>query len=171
MRFRTAPCPMVISLDRMLPHGSCSLPGTRKETDSLLPPKRTGPCLALLLLGVTWPPHHNGAGGLLHHHFTLTLAGGVFLWPDPAGSSEESPPRVLPGSMSCRVRTFLDTDFSAPRPSGWPDVSIIPSRGRFVNLNSSGGSFGFIIVKIFQSHPHKFDCEVRGLYEKTIGCR
>jgi hypothetical protein len=26
-------------------------------------------------------------------------------------------------------------------------------------------------VKIFQSHPHKFDCEVRGLYEKTIGCR
>ena len=25
------------------------------------------------------------AGGLLHHHFTLALAGGSFLWPDPAG--------------------------------------------------------------------------------------
>lgn len=25
------------------------------------------------------------AGGLLNHHFTLALAGGMFLWPDPAG--------------------------------------------------------------------------------------
>jgi len=30
------------------------------------------------------------------------------LWPDPAGSSEESPPRGLPGGLPCGERTFLD---------------------------------------------------------------
>ena len=79
-----------------------------------------GPCLALLRLGVAWPLHYGSAGGLLHHHFTLALAGGMFLWPYPAGSSEESPPRVLPGNLPCGVRTFLDADRSTPRPSGRP---------------------------------------------------
>jgi hypothetical protein len=30
------------------------------------------------------------------------------LWPDPAGFSEESPPRELPGGLPCGERTFLD---------------------------------------------------------------
>jgi len=64
-----------------------------------------------------WPCSNRGlpgrgitanAGGLLHHLFTLTLAGGMSLWPDPAGSSEESPPRVLPGGSPCGERTFLE---------------------------------------------------------------
>ncbi len=93
-----------------------------------------GPCLALLQLGVAWPLHYGSAGGLLHHHFTLALAGGMFLWPCPAGSPEGSPPRALPGNLPCGVRTFLDADRSTPRPSGWPDISMIPSQAWFVNL-------------------------------------
>jgi len=93
-----------------------------------------GPCLALLRLGVTWPLHYGSAGGPLHHLFTLALAGGMFLWPCPVGSPEGSPPRVLPGNLPCGVRTFLDADRSTPRPSGWPDISIIPFTNRFVNL-------------------------------------
>jgi hypothetical protein len=49
------------------------------------------------------------AGGLLNRHFTLALAGGIFLWPDLAGSPKGSPPRVLPGSALYGVRTFLET--------------------------------------------------------------
>jgi len=90
--FRTAPEGKVISLGWMLPSSSCSLPGTNEEAGSFLPLEGGHrPCLALLLVGVAWPPHYCSAGGLLHRHFTLTLAGGVFLWPDPVGSSRRSP--------------------------------------------------------------------------------
>jgi hypothetical protein len=34
-------------------------------------------------MGVAWPLHYGSAGGLLHRRFTLALAGGLFLWPDP----------------------------------------------------------------------------------------
>jgi hypothetical protein len=57
----------VISLGRMLPSGSCSLPGTHKKT-SRFPPSKDGPgpCLALLPSGVAWLPHYCG------HRWSLT---------------------------------------------------------------------------------------------------
>ena len=129
----------IIYLGQSLPNGSSSLPGIQKKTGRfLLPEGRLYPCLTLLRLRVAWPPHCCGAGGLLHRLFTLTLAGGMSLWPDLAGSSEESPPRVLPGSLPYGARTFLEgvsnltiTAFS--RSSGQPGTQIIPNSPIEVN--------------------------------------
>ena len=109
-----------------MPTGSCSLPGTDRKASRFPPHKRLRPCLALLRLGVAWPLHCCNAGGLLHRLFTLALASGMSLWPCPAGSSEESPPRALPGNLLCGVRTFLDADYSTPRPSSRPVPSSYP---------------------------------------------
>ena len=70
--------------------------------------RRLYPCLTLLQLGVAWPLHYGSAGGLLRHLFTLTRGGGMSLWPDPVSSSVESSLRVLPGSLLCGARTFLE---------------------------------------------------------------
>ncbi len=100
---------MVISLGDRLPWRSCSLPETHEKAGRFPSPEGgIGLCLALLRPGVAWPRHYGRAGGLLHHLFTLALAGGMSLWPDPAGSSEESPPRELPGGVPCGERTFLE---------------------------------------------------------------
>ena len=48
---------------------------------------------------------------------------GMFLWPDPAGKwtgirQYRPPPRVLPGTLLCGVRTFLDSGIlSRDRPT------------------------------------------------------
>jgi len=62
-----------------------------------------------------WPCSNRGlpgrgitanAGGLLHHLFTLTLAGGMSLWP----YRQVAPSRDFPGFVPCGVRTFLSGD-------------------------------------------------------------
>ena len=64
-------------------------------------------CLALLLVGVTWPPHiAASAGGLLHHLFTLAGVTPALCLCGPI--RQVTPPRVLPGTMLYGVRTFLD---------------------------------------------------------------
>ena len=70
---------MIISLGRLLPDGSCSLPGTRTG--------RAAPrsCLALLPAGVAWPPHCCGRRWSLTPPFhPYQSPGGMSLWPDPA---------------------------------------------------------------------------------------
>jgi hypothetical protein len=69
-------------------------------------------------------------------------SGGLFLWPDLAGSSVESPPRELPGSLPCGARTFLEGDSNLSitglsRSSGQPGKGIIPASEGCVN------DFGF----------------------------
>ena len=74
-----------------------------------VPRRKPCPCLALLPVGVAWPPHYCGAGGLLHRRFTLTPA------PEGAGAVCFCGPiqhltafRTLSGTAPDGVRTFLD---------------------------------------------------------------
>ena len=112
----------VISLGRTLPNGSCSLPETREKTGRFPTSEK--------VIVSAWPCSNRGlpgrgitanAGGLLHHLFTLTLAGGLFLWPDPADCS-------APGVT--RRFALWSADFprspKAPRPSDQPGLSVYP---------------------------------------------
>jgi hypothetical protein len=112
---------MVICLDGASPHRSSSLPETqRKRAASLVRPKPDhsfllglapdGGCLAAPITGY--------AGGLLHHRFTLTslTAGGMFLWPDPAGCPTPGVTRH-PALWSADFPRFRQAE---PRPSGQP---------------------------------------------------
>jgi hypothetical protein len=120
----------IISLGCAFPHSSCGLPGTlaavrtaARETSSLPPlQERLYPCLALLPIGVTWPP-------------TLLRAPVVSYTGPPVGRPRNgsrrtptfsplpgrsravcfcgpirqvAPPRELPGIVLYGVRTFLD---------------------------------------------------------------
>ena len=63
------------------------------------------------------------AGGLLHHLFTLTgvTPGGLFLWPNPAGTGRKTGP--TPGvTRHCALWSadFPLDDRLAPAPSGCP---------------------------------------------------
>ena len=46
----------IICLGRRLPAASCSLPGTQTRRAASRPPRRARSCLALLPVGVAWPP-------------------------------------------------------------------------------------------------------------------
>ena len=100
----------IIYLGASLPIRSSGLPGTEKKASRFpLPGGSSRPCLTLLRLRVTWPLHCCKRRWSLAPPFHPYPCGRfVFLWPDLAGSSEESPPRVLPGSLPCGVRTFLE---------------------------------------------------------------
>ncbi len=130
---RTTPEGMVISLGRSSPPGSCSLPGTNEKA-SRFPPRERGhrPCLALLPVGVAWPPYYYVRRWSLTPPFHpcsceryLSVAQSSRFLP------EESPLRVLPGTAPYGVRTFLEAQ-NAPRPSDPPDRFIITASGGFV---------------------------------------
>lgn len=75
------------------------LPAARRQTLSLLDLAPAEGCLAAALLRTPVVSYTAFS--------TLPLRAVFFLWPDLAGSSEESPSRVLPGSLLCGARTFL----------------------------------------------------------------
>jgi len=85
----------------MLAHGACGegylsgsdvtirlkQPTRDSRKTSRFPPSEEGIASAWLCSHWGLPGRRiaASAGGLLSHHFTLALAGGIFLWPDPAG--------------------------------------------------------------------------------------
>lgn len=89
-----------------------------------LPPRR--PCLALLPVGVAWPPGSPRTPVVSYTAFSPlpaapgeeAPAGGLFLWPYPSGY----PAWVLPSTVPSGARTFL-----TPRPArsatAWPTWS------------------------------------------------
>ena len=85
-----------------------------------VPRRKPCPCLALLPVGVAWPPHYCGAGGLLNRRFTLTplprgRGAGCFCGPILTLASF----RELPGTVPCGARTFLDAcEKRRGRPTG-----------------------------------------------------
>jgi len=90
-----------MSLGGALLHRSSGPPGARmKRAVSCA-------CLALLRLGVAWQPCYHDPGGLLHHHFTLAK-GDLWRFVSVALFQKITSLRVLPGSLLCGVRTFLD---------------------------------------------------------------
>jgi len=90
---------------RTLPPGSSSLPGARTERAA---PR---PCLALLRVGVAWPAHcwdrrwsltppfHPCSSLRAERFISVALSAGL-------------PARVLPGTLPCGARTFLDPPFT-----------------------------------------------------------
>jgi len=60
----------------------------------------------LLRTGFAWRENCFSPGGLLPHLFTLTLAGGMFLWHFPLVRTNWGLPSVLP----CGARTFLPSE-------------------------------------------------------------
>lgn len=93
-----------------------------------LPPRR--PCLALLPVGVAWPPGSPRTPVVSYTTFSplpaLVMdryrspptAGGLFLWPYPSGC----PAWVLPSTVPCGARTFL-TPRMARSATAWPTWS------------------------------------------------
>src|SRR5437763_3413937 len=70
----------------------------------------------LLQVGFSRPAGLPAAGGLLPHHFTFAgprCPAVFFLWHSPSGR----PDRVLPGTLLCGARTFLDRD--NPAAAAW----------------------------------------------------
>jgi len=111
----TAPAGMIIYLGEPLPARSSGLPGAPGKRATSRPQMRTSPLLGLapgggyLAAGIT-----TGAGGLLHHLFTITTRALIgtratcFCGP----VRRVTPPRVLPGTVLCGVRTFLSLALS-----------------------------------------------------------
>ena len=114
----------IIHLRPLLPAAWCDLPeGSGEQPSSASADARTRPFdLApggvYRAIPVTWD-----AGGLLHRRFTLTsvsmrwlgislwLEAVCFLWHCPAGH----PGWVLPTTLLCGVRTFLNGAYAPPR--------------------------------------------------------
>ncbi len=142
------PTPMIISLGCELPHTSCSLPEvmglavrvTGSHLRKELPLLDLAPCGGYLAAGIT-----ACAGGLLHRLFTLTTSHRPAISFKPWGrrqgvavylcgpnrqvarssSVRDTPSRVLPGTLPCGVRTFLNS--AKPlRSSSQPGTFIIP---------------------------------------------
>jgi len=67
---------VTIHLAPALPPGSSDQPGDRAG-------RPFAPYWVLLRVGLAQPAGHPAAGELLPRHFTLTLAGGMFLWRFP----------------------------------------------------------------------------------------
>jgi hypothetical protein len=126
-----------IHLGLPLPTASCGLPassggppsnaraGARVSPGPLLDLAPGGVCLAA--------PVTRSAGGLLHHRFTLTVhpagAGSTavcFLWHCPAGH----PGWVLPTTLPCGARTFLDELPRRGRPADSSASSLRALRAR-----------------------------------------
>src|SRR5690606_1288442 len=134
-----------IHLGPPLPAASSGLPaGSDGPPSSACAGSLAGPLLDLAPGGVYLAAHVTvGAGELLPHLFTLTTGGPVavcFLWHFPAGH----PGSVLPTTLPCGARTFLDGDRSPTRPSGrlvrrtYDDsgFAVVPDR-KSTRLNSS----------------------------------
>ena len=103
------------------------------ETSSLLSLRGLAPgggCLAARIAA--------DAGGLLHRLFTFTLAGSLFLWPDPADYPARGLLRSGITPAPCPVECGLSStrhSRARPRPSGRPeDDFIIPEQGGLVNI-------------------------------------
>jgi len=79
--------------------------------------RATHPCSALLRVGVTEPSGHPDAGELLPHLFTLALFGRFEV---SVALSEDRSSWVLPSTLPCGVRTFLEPIRPATtHPSPW----------------------------------------------------
>ncbi len=152
------PPTVTISLGRVLPHGSSSLPGTfgsgepgGEQPMSLLDLAPGGGCLAA---GIT-----ARAGGLLSERdyshpwriellpFAIAISplpavslppGGMFLWPDPASCPA---PGVTRRHALWSADFPLQADSSLQRSPGQPWDHILPALGREVN-----GSFVICIL-------------------------
>ena len=134
------PAPMTISLGRELPHTSCSLPEHAdlavQATSSRLP---KGSALLDLAPGGGYLAADVAAcaGGLLHHLFTLTSPLSAPLIPKESSEiggvavcfcgpiRQVAPPRELPGTLPCGVRTFLDGNIHRDHPVSLGNL-IIP---------------------------------------------
>jgi len=119
---------MIIYLGRLLPDGSCGLPGASARGQGGEQPPACfvqelllfglapgGGYLAVVLLltpvvsYTTFSPLPNGRS------VSVALSGAFLL-------TEGFSPRVLPGTMFCGVRTFLDPVITGPRSPDQPEV-------------------------------------------------
>ncbi len=107
----------VIYLGRRSPCASRSLPGTQVRRAA------SCPCLALLLVGVAWPPALLPAPVVSYTTISplpdkpaVCLCGPI---------RQVSPPRELPGTMPFGVRTFLEkADLPATTRPAWGNFMI-----------------------------------------------
>ncbi len=113
-----------ISLGCASPRSSSSLPGARGKRAASRPPEgRLHPCLTLLRMGVTWPRHYCRRRWSLTPPFQpYRFPGGMFLWPDPAGSPLARFPRSGCYPASCSVECGLSS------------IPLARNRGRPTNL-------------------------------------
>ena len=156
---------MVISLDRVLPHGSCSLPGTRKETGSLLTPKRLVPAWPCSCWGL--PGRRITAAPVVSYTTISPLPSRAVYFCGPIRQVLPKNPRPGCYPAACPVECGLSSTLSSQRRDHLAGL-MTPSYpyARASSISAAAVEFWFYNrVKIPLMIMKK-----RGPYEKAIGC-